>query len=117
MNQIMILTPYKFHGQWVFDDESTGLNREAFVAGIDTMLDILTREIPNAHKGVTLLFSHAPFVGSQIRLDWVRGDQGGNWYRCEEYRMDGWLCPALFKYFDEAPEQIYAQTKKRTEWD
>jgi hypothetical protein len=21
--------------------------------------------------------------------------------------MEGWLCPALFKYFPEAPEEIY----------
>jgi hypothetical protein len=23
--------------------------------------------------------------------------------------MEGWLCPALFKYFDAAPMRIYAQ--------
>jgi len=29
--------------------------------------------------------------------------------------MEGWLCPALFKYFSEAPKHIYVQTKKRTD--
>ena len=28
--------------------------------------------------------------------------------------MEGWLCPALFKYFDQAPERIYAQVKPRS---
>ena len=42
MNQISVLHPYKYHGQWVFDDETTGLVREAFVAGADTMIDTAT---------------------------------------------------------------------------
>jgi len=25
--------------------------------------------------------------------------------------MEGWLCPALFRYFDQAPKQLYAQVK------
>lgn len=40
---------------------------------------------------------------------------GGNWYWNESLGMEGWLCPALFKYFDTAPERIYAQAlPKRT---
>lgn len=112
MSQIMALRPYKFHSQWVFDDEATGLFREAFVAGIDVMLDRLTAHIPDAGKGVILLFSGEDFVGRQIRLDWLNGDRSGNWYRCEEYEMEGWLCPALFKYFEIAPVNIYAQVKE-----
>jgi hypothetical protein len=27
--------------------------------------------------------------------------------------MEGWLCPALFKYFDAAPPKIYAQFRPR----
>ncbi|MCW8930880.1 MAG: sel1 repeat family protein [Gammaproteobacteria bacterium] len=27
--------------------------------------------------------------------------------------MDGWLCPALFKYFDSAPDNIYVQFKQK----
>ena len=27
--------------------------------------------------------------------------------------MQGWLCPALFKYFDAAPQRIYAQFKSK----
>ena len=35
-NSIGVLFPYKYQGQWVFDDERVGLFREAFIAGIDT---------------------------------------------------------------------------------
>jgi hypothetical protein len=27
--------------------------------------------------------------------------------------MEGWLCPALFKYFDSAPKKIYAQFRPK----
>lgn len=109
MNQIMTLRPYKWHGQWVFDDESTGLVREAFVAGIDIMLDRLTKDIPNCDKGFILLFSSDPFPNYQIKLEWSSEMYGGNWYHCHEYELDGWFCPALFKYFEKAPKTIYAQ--------
>ena len=39
-NQINVIKPYKYHGQWVFDDPSVDLEREAFVAGADTLLDM-----------------------------------------------------------------------------
>jgi hypothetical protein len=26
---------------------------------------------------------------------------------------EGWLCPALLKYFDDAPTQLYVQVKRR----
>ena len=37
----------------------------------------------------------------------------GNWYYSADLDAEGWLCPALFKYFDEAPEKIYAQFKQK----
>ena len=27
--------------------------------------------------------------------------------------MTGWLCPALFKYFDKAPRELYANAERR----
>lgn len=111
VNSIMTLFPYKEHGQWMFDDESTGLHREAFIAGIDTMLDRLTANIPNGEKGFVLLFSAQEFPGYDIKLEWTSSMNGGNWFHCHEYELDGWLCPALFKYFTEAPKTIYAQAK------
>ncbi len=45
----------------------------------------------------------------QKKLTWVRGDAGGNWYRLEKPPMEGWLCPALFKYYREAPKELYVR--------
>ena len=113
MNAIYVIAPYKYYDMWVFDDPRVGLAREPFVAGIDTMIDRVVADLPDAGQGFTLLFSTAPFPGHQHRLDWLREENGGNWYRSEALSMEGWLCPALFQYFAEAPEQIYIQTKQR----
>lgn len=111
MNSIYVIAPYKLHGTWVFDDPRVGLVQEPFVAGADSMIDRVVADVPNAEQGFALVFSASPFPGHQLRLDWDRGDSGGNWYRSEALGMEGWLCPALFKYFAEAPPNIYVQVK------
>jgi hypothetical protein len=40
-NSIMVLKPYKWEGMWVFDDDKTGLVREAFVASVPEFLEAL----------------------------------------------------------------------------
>lgn len=112
-NSIFIISPYRYRGTWVFDDPRVGLVREPFVAGIPEMIDKLVKDIPNADKGFRLLFSASPFPGYTIKLVWVREERGGNWYFCEEYNSEGWLCPALFKYFDKAPKEIYGKAEKK----
>jgi hypothetical protein len=113
MNVINVIAPYKHLGMWVFDDPRVGLNQEPFVSGAGTMIDRVVADVPNADSGFTLIFAATPFPGHQYRLDWMRADEdGGNWYRSAELDMEGWLCPALFRYFDEAPKQLYAQVKR-----
>ena len=108
-NAIMNLRPYRHNGLWVFDDENTGLVREPFVSGIDRMIDHYVAECPDAESGFTLIFSSNPFPGYQAELHRVREEFGGNWYHCVELGFEGWLCPALFKYYDNAPERLYAE--------
>lgn len=110
-NQINVIAPYWLDavGTWVFDDERVGLMQEPFVSGADTFLTNLAAEIPDARNGFRLLFSQGPFPGYQHRLTWDREEMGGNWYRSEEMQMEGWLCPALFRYFDEAPVELYVR--------
>ena len=116
MNAINIIAPYKYYGSWVFDDERVGLVKEPFVAGADIMMEALVANIPDAAKGFILLFSSTPFPGHTDKLDWKRTDpDGGNWYRWEAYKLEGWLCPALLKYFEKPPKQIYVQAKLRTD--
>ncbi|MFL5243096.1 MAG: DUF6717 family protein [Gemmataceae bacterium] len=114
MNSILIIHPYKEQGVWVFDDDRVGLVKEPFVAGADTIIDRMVEGLPHADKGVTILFSAAPFPGSQYEFVWRREEMGGNWYFSPQFGMEGWLCPALFKYFEAAPKQIYAQVRPKS---
>ena len=59
---------------WVLDDERVCLSQESFVAGVDTMIDRVVAEIPNADNGFVMVFSATPFPGHQYRLDWVHED-------------------------------------------
>jgi hypothetical protein len=109
MNSLFAIAPYKYEGFWVFDDPSVGLRQEPFVSGADDIIDILTKDIPAAHAGFKLVFSLLPFPGYTARFDWRREEHGGNWYAWPERNIEGWLCPALFKYFPEAPPEIYVK--------
>jgi hypothetical protein len=113
-NSIMVIHPYKYEGLWVFDDESAGLDKEPFVSGADDIIEKMVKHIPNANDGFNLIFSAIPFPGHDLELDWRREDSGGNWYYSSEMDMEGWLCPALFKYFEEAPKKLYAQFKPKS---
>ncbi len=112
-NSIMVIAPYRYQGTWVFDDPGAGLEREPFVAGVPEMIDILVADIPDAEEGFLMLFSAQPFPGHQWKLTWVRGESGGDYYRLKDPPMEGWLCPAMFKYFREAPKELYVQAKPK----
>ena len=113
MNAISVIYPYKYEGMWVFDDPDVGLRREPFVAGIDTMIDLWVENVPNADKGFRLIFSPTPFPGYTSKLEWRREEHGGNWYWSPDFQMEGWLCPALFKYFESAPMELYVKVSAR----
>ena len=112
-NSMMVIFPYRDENTWVFDDEQVGLRREPFVSGIPGMIDLLVKNIPNAAKGFKLLFSKSPFPDYQAELIWVKAEYGGNWYRWELNGMEGWLCPALFKYFDSPPTRLYCKAENK----
>ncbi len=113
MNSIFVIFPYRFEGMWVFDDELVGLVREPFVSGIPEMIDKAVGSIPNAKHGFRLLFSLSPFPGYTVKLVWRREEYGGNWYFSEQSGSEGWLCPALFKYFPSPPAEIYAKAEPK----
>ena len=123
---MLTLYPYELHpGLWVFDDPRTHLKEEAFVLGISEMITALVteRQIPDASQGVSLTFSPTPF-DHDVELTWQRTADGspvdsdsarsaGNWYAGEvagqDSEMEGWLCPALFHYFETTPMKIYVR--------
>jgi len=106
-NSIFTIHPYKWSNGWVFDDERVGLDKEAFVAGADTLLDMVS----NGRDSVTALFSRGWFPTSQFKLTFMHGDETGSVYWCEELSHELWLCPALFLYYPEAPKTIHLQVK------
>ena len=110
-NSIFVSKPYKWENMWVFDDANVGLVKEPFVGGADTIIDVATAHIPNAERGFIAVFSASYFPDAQIALEWVREDGGGNVYRWAEKGMEGWLCPALLKYFEQAPAKLHIQVK------
>ena len=113
MNSLFAIAPYRAGGTWVFDDPSVGLRREPFVSGADRILDVLTEELPDAASGFKLVFSAQPFPGSGVRFVLSRAEHGGNWYAWPERGMEGWLCPALFKYFDQPPAELFVQVSSK----
>lgn len=112
-NQIKVIRPYKWQGIWVFDDPAVGLDKEALVAGMPELIEIATAQagVREPEKGFVALFSKDPFPGAQVCLKWVREEGGGNVYRWPEVGREGWLCPALFRYFDEAPTNLYVEVR------
>ena len=121
---MLTLYPYELQpGFWVFDDPQTHLKEEAFVLGMSEMITSLVTEgqIPDASRGISLTFSAVPF-DHDAELTWKRTADGspvdsdsarsvGNWYAGEVAgeEMKGWLCPALFHYFETTPLKIYVR--------
>lgn len=108
-NAILVIAPHRYNGTWVFDDPRFGLVREPFVAGVPEMIDVLVADISDAEKGFRLTFSAKPFPNFQKKLTWVRGDMDGNYYKIDDPPMEGWICPAMFRYYDRAPPELYVK--------
>lgn len=124
----MTIYPYLLGSTWVFDDARAGLKEEAFVLGMSEMISrvVAAKGIPHAEAGFALTFSSEPFDHDAV-LDWISSDEAaaavgrpsagaqglGNWYRgtVAGEEMTGWLCPALFCYFEHAPPRIYARAE------
>ena len=120
-NSLTTIRPYKYNNvQWVFDDSSTGLNKEAFVAGVDTTLDQISKELNiDPEKGLTCTFAGVRFPGCNLVLKHMQPDEFhvGNWYQAVEssFKVKGfqmWFCPALLLYFKNPPKYIYGKLAK-----
>lgn len=115
MNSINVIAPYRHLGMWVFDDPRVCLKEEPFVAGADSMIDLATSGIPDAARGFTMVFSAIAFPDHQHVLEWRRADGEGNVYYSAQFDQEGWLCPALLRYFAAPPPMLYIQIKARGE--
>lgn len=108
---VQSLLPYRHHGQWVFDDPTRGLVAEAFVCGMSEIIDNMLRDTninpKEVRKGFRLTFSAFAFPDHTHSIKWKYPEAGGNVYTCTRSKLVGWLCPALYLYYKEAPDMIY----------
>ena len=78
------------------DDPVTGLDREALIAGADTIIEELSLGFPR----FTLLFSEDNFPGAILHLKLLRPEGAGHTYKTDDGK-EAWLCPALLLYFNK----------------
>jgi hypothetical protein len=98
---------------WVFDDEEVGLSREPFVCGVPEIFDELLRSKGISDDRFNLIFSDQSFPNCE-HASWSKGEDGGNWYSIdiEGTPFTGWLCPALSRYYEQAPSDLYFSVQK-----
>ncbi len=115
-NALIIIALYKYEGMWVFDDPKAGLNREPFVEGANEIIDLSLKEkgILNADAGFRLIFSAGPFPNYDLKFEWLKEAEGGNYYKTDQFDIEAWLCPALLKYFNSPPQHIYARIEPKS---
>lgn len=114
MNSINVIRPYRWEGLWVFDDPAKGLDKEPFIEGMPEIIEYgcSRKGIEKPERGFTVYFSAQRMPGVDYVLKLVGPEESGHIYELEGTEMQGWLCPALMKYFDEPPEHIYIKLAK-----
>jgi len=111
LNELHVIAPYKYHGMWVFDDARVGLAQEPFVGGANTIIDVMTQNISNAANGFTMVFAADAFPGYQFQFEWRSPQGSGNLYYSSDLQLEGWLCPALLRYFESPPPRLFVQVE------
>ncbi len=104
-------------GVWVFDDKFRKIKREPFVGTTNKIIDLITKDIPNAEKGFRLNFSDERFDGCYpFPLTKMYESNGGCWYLFEidsKRRLHGWLCKVVYSYFQTAPDTIWFKASEK----
>lgn len=114
MNAIYAISPYTVNGQWVFDDSARELKAEPLVCGADMLCSVLFQKYGNFN----LIFTDSGLPEFDFHLTRSSGSgevEGGTWYKEAASGQDAWLCPALFKYFTVAPDNLYIKANSRQE--
>lgn len=91
---------------WMFDDEANNVYREPFVRGSTEILDDIASQT-GRESDMTLIFADDPIDTWDYALDLIREEDGGALYASEDFDRVGWLCPALYLYFDSTPAKLY----------
>lgn len=109
MNSIFIIEPYKVGNTWAFDDEKRGLIQEPFVGGFGPIIKkILIDKFGESKDKFVLIFSHIPFPEYDFQLKKGLDLNNGSFYMLDGLNLEGWLCPALRKYYtQDLPSDVY----------
>ncbi len=119
MNSVNFIHSYVHNGAWVFDDESRELDKEPFVEGADLLLDAMSgRDNYEYISQCSFYFSKNPLPNWDVKLTKESEDgYEGTYYMVDfpakNAKNEGpiWLCPALLKFFDKSPKNIYVKIK------
>jgi hypothetical protein len=106
-NAIHVIHPYRVDKRspvWQFDDKKRDIVNEPFVCGASEFISSL---LPANETDCTITFSAAPFPQAEKIEILVRDHMGGTTYGHKASGKTMWLCPALLKYFDTPPSEIY----------
>lgn len=110
---------YKLNGiQWVFDDPTKGIYREAFVGGASDLIDdIVKLYFPDRTDNEFVLNFSSTYFPNSYSLSRVEmfDDDSSDWILTSNnvLRTQGntiWLCPTLKQYYDEE-EYLYFNIK------
>ena len=116
MNQINTILPYRSMGGWAFDDDAVGLEREPFVAGADKAIDKIVEHLGIETDKIKMTFSKDKFPGHHVKLEYLVKNpwDEGDFYTIydDNFNLELWLCPALLKYFNGAPDEIYVKVEE-----
>ena len=120
-NALFSLSAYVKNDMWMFDDESRDIKEEPFVAGADTMFDLMSgRSADLSIDRCNIVFGSTPIPDYDVHVK-LKGDDGhdGHYYVVNKFikypaveTFKFWLCPALLAFFDEAPQDIYVSVKQ-----
>ena len=113
-NALFTLTFYRHQGQWVFDDERRDIYVEPLVCGADDVFDVLSgRHLDPSINRCTVNFSSTPIPGHEVHATYLGPEFDGSRYSTTDLTsaepFEFWLCPALFAYYAEAPQDLYVQ--------
>lgn len=107
-------------GLWAFDDKKHNLVKEPFLQDMTNIIsDAVVSYLQKDVDKFRIMFSAKEFPGSHSKLTFKKEEDGGAWYEYQKYDgelMEGWLCPALYSYFDKTPETIHFRVENIVKW-
>ena len=71
---------------------------------------------PKCGRGSEAVLRKPAFPGALIKATWRKGEFGWNTYQTEADQFGGMsfaLCPALLRFFEEPPKNLYAKVEAK----